>query len=127
MKICFIVDDSEVDIFILSKALKAVGLEGEVRTYHHGKEAFDAMMDRLNKGEPLPDIVLLDVNMPVWDGWDFLDALQTVKSDRMPHVYVMSSSHEPEDMERALSYTMVDDYLRKPVSPNDLKGVISAV
>lgn len=127
MKICFIVDDSEVDIFILSRALRSIGLSGEVCTYRHGKEAFDAVMERINAGEQLPDLILLDVNMPVWDGWDFLEALKTVTVEKPPHVYVMSSSQEPEDMERALSYAMVDDYLRKPVSPSDLKGVISAV
>ncbi|MGF1565314.1 MAG: response regulator [Flavobacteriales bacterium] len=127
MKICFIVDDSEVDIFILNRALRSIGLSGEVCTYRHGKEAFDAVMERINAGEQLPDIILLDVNMPVWDGWDFLEALKTVTVEKPPHVYVMSSSHEPEDMERALSYPLVDDYLRKPVSPDALKGMIAGV
>ena len=65
----------------------------------------------------LPDIIFLDLNMPVMDGWEFLNEFLKIKNNLNKKItlYVVSSSIDPRDLERVKSFNMVTDYLIKPI------------
>jgi CheY-like chemotaxis protein len=67
--------------------------------------------------DKLPEIIFLDLNMPVMDGWEFLGEFVKIKNnfDKKISLYVVSSSIDPRDLERAKSFNLVTDYLIKPI------------
>ena len=68
-----------------------------------------------NKPDALrPDIILLDLNMPILDGWQFLDEFKQFNSTAQ--VYIMSSSNYPEDIQNASNYPLVKGYIVKPLT-----------
>jgi len=75
----------------------------------------------------IPEIIFLDINMPVMDGWEFLDKFTQIenKLDKTITLYVVSSSINPVDIERAKNTNAVKDYLVKPVTLEDLEAIFS--
>jgi CheY-like chemotaxis protein len=75
-----------------------------------------------------PDIIFLDINMPVMDGWDFLNELDTISSiqNRKPFISVLTSSLAYEDKERALKSKWVDKFIIKPLSRQLIEQVLEA-
>jgi two-component system, chemotaxis family, chemotaxis protein CheY len=75
----------------------------------------------------LPDIILLDLNMPIMDGWQFLyqfkDIAPTLKKDI--HIFIVSSSITESEMSKSRSFTFVKGFYSKPISPLDLKAILS--
>ena len=74
---------------------------------------------------PVPAVLLLDINMPVLMGWDVLELLELLPGavkDSL-HVYIASSSIDPEDKNRALSSPLVKGYVEKPLSIQTLKAL----
>ncbi|MFK8014904.1 MAG: response regulator [Gammaproteobacteria bacterium] len=97
-----VVDDDDVDIMAIRRAMKKLGLENPIRTAHTGIEALDV----LRGGEqteriPSPYIIVLDLNMPMMDGIGFLDELRSDEALRESVVFVLSTSDSQEDMHRA--------------------------
>ena len=88
---------------------------GEVRCYTNGQRAFDELSLALQQGASLPDLVILDLDMPLMDGWEFLDALAKLTLPHPIKVFVLTSSIQDEDQERALSYKQVAGFFTKPL------------
>ncbi|MDQ7918564.1 response regulator [Mesonia sp. MT50] len=69
-------------------------------------------------------MILLDLSMPVMDGWQFLDEFTKVKIEKKITIYIVSSSIDPMDYERAKSYNDIQNYIIKPVQTEDLKSIL---
>ena len=69
----FIVDDDSITIFGLRKLLAKFSSELLVNEFRNGRQALDAILALLQKKQMLPEVIFLDINMPVMDGWGFLD------------------------------------------------------
>ncbi len=67
-KIC-IIDDDEIYIFLIKKSLSAMGINNEVISFINGSDALEALIQLKTNNEELPGIILLDINMPIMDGW----------------------------------------------------------
>ncbi|RIV45658.1 response regulator [Flagellimonas pelagia] len=124
--IAFIVDDDPIHQFGMKVLLKKVKLSKEILVYHNGQEAIDALLDLMEKGGELPSIIFLDLNMPIKDGWGFLDDFVKIPHNnrRKVVVYVVSSSINPTDQERAKEYEVVSNYMVKPIHENQLTEVL---
>lgn len=109
-----LVDDDPVVLYLHQVLLKRSGLPSEVFSFRNGREALDFLS---YEEEPLePILVLLDINMPVMNGWEFLDAIQKHKGKEQFFVGVVSSSINSQDLTTSRKYCQVIDYLEKPVS-----------
>ena len=77
----------------------------------------------------IPDVIFLDLNMPIMDGWEFLDEFLKIPRSLKKRItlYVVSSSIDPRDINRAKSISLVEDYLIKPITYEELKKVFSAI
>ena len=82
------------------------------------------LIDLKNEPETLPEVILLDLSMPVMDGWQFLDEFTKVKIEKKITIYIVSSSIDPMDYERAKSYNDIQNYIIKPVQTEDLKSIL---
>ncbi|NUM31082.1 MAG: response regulator [Bacteroidetes bacterium] len=117
-----IVDDDEVVILIHTQMVKMSGMDNNPLTFLNGKTAFDYINQAKNDENFL---VLLDLNMPVWSGWDFLNALNTIKFKNNVFVVIVTSSVDKVDYDRAMKYEQVIDYIEKSLSIDKCKKIMS--
>ncbi len=87
--ICLI-DDDEVLQFLFQEIVKLHNIADQTLIFSDGSEAFDFFKDTQAEAEKLPDLVILDLNMPFMDGWEFLDEYQKIKSKlaKLPIIYI---------------------------------------
>ena len=117
-----IVDDSAVMRKVIERALRQAGLElSEVLQASNGEEALQTLRENQAGSTPLA-LILSDINMPVMDGWDFMEHYVKIKPQmgKKIIVYMVSSSINDEDILRAKAIADISDYIIKPVSPERL-------
>jgi len=105
MKNVLLVDDDSICNLLSTRALKDMGFN-EIHTAQNGKQAIDMINDHTGGAYRLPDLLFLDLNMPVMNGFEFLDAfnkLQLPDKDKMK-IIVLSSSEDPEDIRRTREF-----------------------
>lgn len=115
-----LIDDDDVCNFIMSRALKIVAPDAEVLTARNGKEGINLLKDSFIDNSKVPSIIFLDLNMPVMDGFEFLDAYKMLNGpkDNIKIVIVTSSNHS-NDRTRAQA-AGVNDFILKPVDDKKL-------
>lgn len=121
MKTVLIVDDSEIDRLIHRKILEQVKQVKEIHTASSGHEAIALLNEYSQLGKSLPHIILLDLNMPVMDGFKFIESFKTlplVDKENVTIVIVTSSSSSL-DMKKAKEKG-IDLYLEKPLTEEKL-------
>lgn len=123
-----LVEDDPIAVMLCKKVIEKDGFARDIDVAHNGQlaiEYYQGLLQQSN-GERLqncPQLILLDLNMPVLGGWEFLDEfLQTYFSlCRDTRVVILSSSIVPSDREKAERIPVVIDFLSKPISVNDLQ------
>ena len=118
-----IIDDDEIFQFTTKIKFEKLGLVEDVMIFNDGEEAMQFIQSG-NK-EDMPEILLLDINMPIVDGWDFLELFEKVPKEKkqMMEILMLSSSINPDDVKRAEANAYVVDYITKPVSDADVKKI----
>jgi CheY-like chemotaxis protein len=111
----YIIENDPISSVITELIVKKNLFGGEVRCYANGQWAFDELLLTLREGSALPDLLVLDLDMPLMDGWELLDALANVASAQAIRVFVQTSSINPDDRVRALRYQQVAGFFSKPL------------
>lgn len=119
VELACIIDDDKIYVNLVKKIIEIKKLSENLLIFKNGLEAleyFKVILSNMTE-EKLPDIIFLDLNMPVMDGWEFLGEFIKIKNnfDKKITLYVVSSSIDPRDLERAKSFNLVTDYLIKPI------------
>lgn len=119
-----VVDDDTIFHLLIKKMLLSLGITPEsIQTALTGKEALDFVVTSHLSGIPLPNIILLDLNMPIMSGFEFLEAYKKLPlNDGKTRIIIASSSQNAYDVTRALQLG-VSHYLTKPVSDIDLRQI----
>jgi chemotaxis family two-component system response regulator Rcp1 len=118
-----IVEDNRGDVLLVREALKESNLKFELTHIADGEQAFDYLQRRgVHRNADLPNLVLLDLNLPRRDGWEVLDEIRTMPDLRATPVVILSSSGNPEDRERA-ARTPNSLYIRKPSTLDEFLAV----
>ncbi len=112
----FIVDDDQIFVFVLKKLMQKAGCFERVINITNGLEAIDTLTADFQSGKPLPDVIFLDLNMPVLDGWQFLDEVEQLPFKEQLCIYVVSSSINAVEIEKVRQYTTVKSFVTKPVT-----------
>jgi CheY-like chemotaxis protein len=114
-----LVDDDEINNFISIKLIKKALLNTEIMACLNGKFAIDQLYE-IQRKDPskLPDYILLDINMPIMNGWEFLDEYKRLNIDPSgkTKIYIISSSVFSNDINKARSYPLVKDFISKPLN-----------
>jgi len=118
VKYVFLVDDDKLFVFLTKKTIEATNFEGAIKEFGDGREAIDYLKEIAGTNEPLPDIIFLDLSMPIMDGWEFLEEYLEIDAAVRKNItlYICSSSISPHDIERAKSIGAVADFIIKPIS-----------
>lgn len=120
-----IIDDDPVFVFGAKKIMELGNISKSFMVFPNGAKAIDALKPMIIANQKLPDFILLDINMPVMDGWEFLDELVKIPCKKEITIYIVTSSIDPADMDKAKTYTSVTNYLIKPITTDKLQQVLS--
>jgi CheY-like chemotaxis protein len=114
-----LIDDDEINNFISVKLIKKALLNTEITACLNGKLAIELLAD-IQKNDPdkLPDYILLDINMPIMNGWEFLDEYKRLNIDPLgqSRIFIISSSVFSNDINKARSYQLVQNFISKPLN-----------
>lgn len=119
-----IIDDDPIFRFGTKKMMEKVHLPLDFLIYKNGKEAFDDLLPKLKLDTDLPDVILLDLNMPIMDGWQFLDELIKIPNLKRIPIYIVSSSVDSRDIDKAKTYKIVNNYIVKPFSVAKIQALL---
>lgn len=120
-----IVEDEPIHAVITKKYVELSGLVDKIMVCSNGKEAYESLKALITSGNALPELILLDLNMPVWDGWQFLEEFIKIPVNQEIIIYILTSSDNEEDMRRAKMFNLQGNYLIKPISRDQLKDVLA--
>ncbi len=122
------VDDDSITLMLCNMIMQKASFSNKTITVTNGKEAlsyFDEQRKLPLAEQNLPSLILLDLNMPVMDGWEFLELFNSDYAEfhKSVKVVILSSSVNPEDKQRAHSYPLIIDFIPKPLSALSLEKI----
>lgn len=125
MKKYLLIDDEEIFNFIQSEVIHNFNSESEIITYSSASEAIEYLKTCSLNGDKCPDFILLDVRMPEMDGFTFLEKLKEFDASffNCTQIYMLSSSIDERDKQRAFSYNFVKGFREKPLSEEILSQI----
>lgn len=122
-----IVDDDGVYRFTTEKYIQMLNLPVRVLHFKDAEEAFLYLKDNAQNAHNIPDILFLDLNMPIMDGWDFLQEYEGLKPEiaKEVRIYLVSSSTDDRDYDRSKEFASVSGYITKPISEKHLEELLT--
>ena len=120
----FIIDDDSIHQRIAQIMIEKHRLFDEYRSYTEAEQALNYLRTNHADSTALPDVILLDLNMPVVDGWDFLEVFETFykKLEKQIRIFIVTSSVDEKDKLRAQEYSTVKGFISKPLSPDIIRS-----
>ena len=118
-----LIEDDPLHVFIIKKFIDMDDRVTDLMVCNNGKEAFDKLSAMDKEGKQLPEVIFLDLNMPIWNGWQFLDEFSKIPITKETIIYILTSSNSPDDLNRADKYNLQAHYLIKPISKENLTKV----
>jgi CheY-like chemotaxis protein len=115
-----LVDDDDIANFISEKVLRSLGCN-DIDAVTDGKQA----CDRLKKN--CPNLVFLDINMPVMDGFAFLDKIGQELICQQMNVVILTSSNRKKDRDHASEFSIVVGYLEKPLTQEKVRQILDKI
>ena len=121
----YVIDDDKIYHFLLKNLFKQNGIDVTPVFFSNGHDAIESIKQNKD-GDTLPDLILLDVNMPIMDGWQFLEEYSKISDSlvKFSTIYMISSSNDEQDINKAKKYsTLVKEYFLKPICREDLEKI----
>lgn len=122
----WIIDDANLDSIIIKLSIEKINQDASVIIISNGKEALNKFVELASiKSARLPDVILLDLNMPGMSGWEILTQLKTLSIAFLNHiqVFIVSGRISTVDAKKAESDPFVTNYFHKPIDLDILKSI----
>lgn len=122
-----LVDDDDVTNFLSREMLRLFMDSPKIDIAVNGQEAVDYLLERSGEPDRLPNLILLDINMPVMDGWDFLAEFDKIRQPGFEKINIVmfTSSVYYEDIDRARTYASVRNIYSKPLDEQKIREIIA--
>ena len=118
-KVVLLIDDNPIDLMINEKTIERYDSSIIIHKAASGKEA----LEMLRNGSTKPNCILLDIKMPVMNGFEFLDELDKLEIEKNFGIHMLSSSIDPSDLREADEREIVKSYIEKPLSTDKLAKI----
>lgn len=129
IKTVCLIDDDPIFVFGAKRLMKEAAFCDSILVYNNGQEGLEQLkiLMKSTNLEEIPDIIFLDLNMPVMDGWEFLDRFAKINPPKSIVIYIVTSSISSYDKQRAEEYaSAIKQYVIKPINPIKLKEIIDS-
>lgn len=122
-----VIDDDPITVFGIKKMLNALDVSDTIKTYANGKEAIDDIRNMMDNGQSVPEVLFLDINMPIMDGWQFLEEFITLPLESKIRINILTSSIDPADRQNWEYYKNkthhIIDYKNKPIRRKEIEEI----
>ncbi len=124
-----IIDDDDVYQYTATKAIEEESIAKKILVFSEGEQAIQFLIDNMGNDDEIPDIIFLDIVMPVMDGWEFMEEYIKLKPriGKKITIYMVSSSVDVSDIERAKKIEEITDYIIKPITRSHLKIIVEDI
>lgn len=127
MRKYLIIEDDEVFIFLHEHVMRNADPDAEIISMKSSLLAVDFLNELIAKGESAPDCILLDLNMPEMNGFQFLEYCEPMAQDffKHTHIYIVTSSLYESDKTKALSFPFLKEFKEKPLTKTDAQKIVA--
>jgi two-component system chemotaxis response regulator CheY len=124
-----IIDDDQMYQLVMKRTIEQSGMIRSILQFYDGEEAISYFREKQQTTEVLPQLILLDINMPYMDGWQFLDEFIKIpfKGDYRRTIFIVSSSSTSEDLNKAKEYSVVSGYHVKPITKDKFNEMMASI
>jgi len=124
-----LIDDDYIYVLLTKRTLQQTNLVENIKVFGNGLEAIEYLSANCDNPSHLPEVILLDLSMPIMDGWQFMEEFILLKPriGKKITIYIISSSISPSDLIKAREISEVSDYYIKPVSKEQFINLLRRV
>lgn len=129
MKSILLIDDDPIFVYLTRRIIASINSPCQINEFMDGELAISHLASIGDQAELLPDVIFLDLSMPVMDGWEFLKEYSELKPKLKKDIalFIVSSSISPQEVERSKGYRAVTDFLIKPVEKRKIIEIMDNV
>lgn len=122
-----IIDDDPITVFGMRKMLDSLVTYNTMNTFENGKLAIDSIKDMIADGQEIPEVIFLDINMPIMDGWQFLKEFIALPLENKVRINIITSSIDSKDEDnwklyKGKTHHMVT-YNHKPIRKQEIAEI----
>lgn len=119
------IDDNPLEHLIIQKMCERYALFEDAVHLYDGRTMLNILGNNEEESSQVPDVILLDLNMPSFSGWEFLNGFDAIASNlkKPVSVYILSSSIDQTEMAKTQAYPFVKDFISKPIKQETLKSL----
>ncbi len=126
LNLTLLVDDDGVSNFVSEKIIKSAGITNELEIVTNGHAAFKYIEKCTSTDQPYPELIFLDINMPVMDAFDFLYLYGRMRKDSKSAVVILTSSDNPHDVAHLSQFDILD-YINKPLTHEKIECIMKKI
>jgi len=123
----YIIDDDPITVFGIKKVLSTIVLCDSISTFINGQLALNEINNISENNKTFPDVIFLDINMPIMDGWQFLDELIKIPLKKKIKINIVTSSIDPYDKKKTTSFKKKTQhsiyYINKPIQKTEVEKI----
>ncbi|RNI25962.1 response regulator [Rufibacter latericius] len=127
LNLILLVDDDETTNYLNKRLLTRMEIAENIEVVTNGEEALNFLKEAIAAGQPLPDLMFLDIKMPVMDGFEFLDQYHQLPETAQKCILVMmlTSSASFYDLEKLKKYNAVEQHISKPLEEAHVREILN--
>lgn len=124
-----LIDDDEIFQFTALKSIEATRTTNSILQFLNGREALKYLIEKSSEKELLPDVIFLDINMPLVDGWMFIEEFRKIKTQlsKQITIYMASSSIDQSDISKAKEIAEIAEYVFKPITFEKFSSLLNGL
>ena len=126
LNLILLIDDDEPTNFLHKIIIEQHGCAQKIETVRSSMEALEFLKKRIDSSYPHPDLIFLDINMPMMDGWEFLEEYKKLQNDQKGRVVIvmLTTSLNPADKQKAEEFKEIDGFRNKPLTEEMLDDIM---
>lgn len=122
-----IIDDDPITVFGMRKMLDSIITYNAIHTFVNGKLAIDGIKEIIDTNQEIPQVIFLDINMPIMDGWQFLEEFISLPIENKVRINIITSSIDSNDKKSWESYKAKTHHLvtynHKPIRKQEIEEI----